>query len=123
MTAVIERVTVSTVALFFTGLAAVALLFPTPGTALTVVACAVGIFFAVLGARRLAEAVHDRLSHAARVERTRVALAAVDLAFIETALRLESGTGADVALRSRRAQRLAAAYASGYPAEMWGVSV
>lgn len=122
MTALIERVTVSSSALFFTGLAAVALLFPTPGTALTVVACAVGIVFAVL-ARRLADAVHGRLSHAARVERTRVALAAVDLEFIEAALRLPPGTGDDVALSHRVARRLAAAYASGYPAQMWGVSV
>lgn len=123
MTVLIERVTVSSSALFFAALAAVALAFPTPGTALTLVACAVGIVFAVLGARRLAEAVHSRLSLDARIERTRTTLAAVDLEFIETALRLESGTGADVALRSRRATQLAAAYASGYPAEMWEVRV
>lgn len=123
MTALIERVTMSSSALLFTGLAAFALVFPTPGTALTLVACAVGALFAVLGARRLAEAVHSRLSLAASIERTRVVLAAVDLEFIETALRLEPGTGADVALRPRRAQQLAAAYASGFPAEMWGVAV
>lgn len=123
MTALIERVTMSSSALFFTGLAAVALLFPTPGTALTLVACAVGIVFAVLGARRLAEAVHGRLSLAARIERTRTTLAAVDLTFIETALRLPPGTGTDVALRPHRATQLAAAYANGFPAEMWGVRV
>lgn len=123
MTARIERFTLSSSLAPLAAIAALSLVFPTPGTALTLAACAVGALFAVLGARRLAEAVHERLSHAARIERTRVALAAVDLGFIETALRLPPGTGDDVALRSRVSRRLAAAYASGYPAAMWGVSV